>query len=134
MFQVFQYESAQMRTVEGADGEIYLVGKDVCQILELEDVSQAIARLDDDQKGLAAVETAGGTQQMLIVSESGLYDLVFTSRKAEARRFRKWVTSEVLPAIRKTGRYTAKLPIKEAVIAELQQMLTEHEAFKKKKT
>lgn len=132
MFQVFQFDSKQLRTVEGADGEIYLVGKDACEILDMADHKQALERLDDDEKGVATVQTAGGPQEMIIINESGLYNLTFTSRKAEAKRFRKWVTSEVLPSIRKTGSYTAKLPIKQAVTNELQRMFSDHEALEKK--
>ena len=69
--------------------------------------------LDDDEKGLSIVQTPGGEQEMLVINESGLYSAILRSRKAEAKRFKKWVTAEVLPAIRKNGRYEdrqAKMP------------------------
>jgi hypothetical protein len=64
-----------------------------------------ISRLDDDEKGVLNVDTLGGSQEMNVVNESGVYNLIFTSRKPQARAFRRWVTDEVLPSIRKTGRY-----------------------------
>ena len=66
--------------------------------------------LEDDEKGVQNVDTPGGSQKVCIINESGLYHAVITSRKAEAKKFRKWVTSEVLPSIRKTGSYTVNVP------------------------
>jgi hypothetical protein len=86
-------------------GEPWFVANDVCGILALTNPRQALNRLDDDEKGVISNDTLGGVQDMNIVSESGMYALVLGSRKKEARRFRKWVTGEVLPTIRKTGRY-----------------------------
>ena len=86
------------------DGDAWFVAKDVCEVLEHTDPSMAVSKLDDE-KDTSNVGTPGGPQDMLTVSKSGLYSLVFTSRKPEAKRFRKWVTSEVLPEIRKTGGY-----------------------------
>ena len=73
--------------------------------LDIGDPSKAVSRIDDDERGTTTVRTAGGPQEVLTINESGLYSLIFTSRKPQAKRFRKWVTSEVLPAIRQTGRY-----------------------------
>ena len=78
------------------------------QALTIGNPSQAIARLDDDERGLTTVETPSGAQEMGIINESGLYSLILTSRKPEAKKFKKWVTAEVLPAIRKTGRYESQ--------------------------
>ena len=100
----FRFDDSSVRTVV-KDGEPWFVAKDVCEILDLEDPSMTVSRLDEDQRGKANVCTPGGQQQMLTVSESGLYSLIFTSRKPEAKRFRKWIASEVLPEIRKTGGY-----------------------------
>lgn len=97
------------------DGEPWFVAKDVCDALTLENSRKATASLDDDEKGVSPIVTPSGTQQMTIVSESGLYNLIFQSRKAEAKAFRKWVTSEVLPSLRKTGRYELK-PQKRGVV------------------
>lgn len=92
------------------DGVPWFVAADVCRVLELGNPSQALSRLDDDEKGITTIDTPGGEQSMLIVNESGLYALVFTSRKENAKKFRKWVTSEVLPRIRKTGGYSIAQP------------------------
>lgn len=103
---VFRFEGTrEVRTVV-RDGEPWFVAKDVCDILELENSRQVVQTLDEDEKGVCSIYTLGGSQQMSVVSESGLYTLVFKSRKSEAKAFRKWVTSEVLPAIRKTGQYS----------------------------
>lgn len=103
---VFNFDSHAVRTTIGPDGEPWLVAADVCEALELGNTSMAMSRLDDDEKGINTADTPGGQQQMLMVNESGLYSLIFTSRKEEAKRFKKWVTSEVLPTIRKTGSYS----------------------------
>lgn len=97
--------SNQNIRVQMKDGEPWFVAKDVCDALTLENSRKATASLDDDEKGVSPIVTPSGTQQMTIVSESGLYNLIFQSRKPEAKAFRKWVTSEVLPTLRKTGRY-----------------------------
>ena len=97
--------SNQSVRVQMKDGEPWFVAKDVCDALEIENNRNTTARLDDDEKGVSIVRTSSGDQQMTIVNESGLYNLIFQSRKPEAKAFRKWVTSEVLPTLRKTGRY-----------------------------
>lgn len=78
---------------------------DVCKILELSNPRMVAKRLDDDEKGVTSAYTLGGKQDILIVSEPGLYTLIFSSKKPEAKNFRRWVTHEVLPQIRKRGRY-----------------------------
>ena len=78
---------------------------DLCRALEIGRTHDAVRGLDDDERGTATVRTPGGEQQVSIVSESGFYSLVLRSRKPEAKAFRRWVTHEVLPAIRKTGGY-----------------------------
>lgn len=109
---VFLWEAAAsaVRVVGTADAP-WFVAKDVCAALGLgsDRVSDAVASLDADEKGSGNVATLGGAQEMLTVNESGLYALIFRSRKEQARVFRKWVTSEVLPAIRKTGGYVAPI-------------------------
>ena len=84
----------------------WFVANDVCQALGYTNPRKAVAdHLDDDEKGVTSSDTLGGKQQLTIISESGLYALILRSRKPEARKFAKWVTSEVLPTIRKTGSY-----------------------------
>lgn len=87
----------------------WFVASDVCNALGYINSRDAVAKhLDDDEKGVANSDTLGGKQQLTIISESGLYALVLRSRKPEARKFAKWVTSEVLPSIRQTGGYQAE--------------------------
>lgn len=88
----------------------WFVAKDIAECLEISNVSDACSRLDDDEKAIGKADTLGGSQDLLIVSESGLYTLIMRSNKPEAKQFRKWVTSEVLPSIRKTGKYSLSLP------------------------
>lgn len=98
-------EFGEIRSVM-VDGEPYFVAKDVCDVLEIVKHRDAVARLDDDERGRpVVVDTLSGKQSMATVNESGLYTLVFQSRKPEAKTFRKWVTKEVLPNIRKHGFY-----------------------------
>ena len=83
----------------------WFVAKDACDCLKITNVSQACQTLDEDEKGIYKVYTLGGSQDMMLISESGLYAFIMRSNKPEAKVFRKWVTSEVLPSIRKTGSY-----------------------------
>lgn len=88
------------------NGQTWFVAKDVCKVLGISNHKDAVSRLDDDERwGVGITDPLGGTQRMSAVSESGLYHLVFQSRKPEARRFRRWVTMEVLPEIRRTGSF-----------------------------
>ena len=92
------------------DGALWFVMTDVCRALGLTDPTEAIRGLDDDEKGISITETPGGIQEMIVVSESGLYSLIFESRKPNAARFRKWVAVEVLPALRTVGHYHLTRP------------------------
>ena len=100
-----------VRTVAGEDGEPWFVAKDVCEALALSNTGQAIAGLDEDEKGSIIInDGTPGNPSKAIVSEPGLYSLVMKSRKPEAKAFKRWVTHEVLPAIRRTGGYMAAAP------------------------
>ena len=103
--QIFCYKSMPVRTVE-VDGEVWFVAKDVADILEIMRTNDATEGLDEDEKGTAKIRTPGGVQDMTIISEAGLYTLLMRSNKPEAKPFRRWVTHEVLPSIRKTGSYS----------------------------
>jgi prophage antirepressor-like protein len=111
--QVFPFEqSVVLRAGATPEGIAYVIAADVCAVAGHGNVSQALARLDDDEKGLISNDTPGGKQSLAYVTESGFYALVLTFRLrkdhpnyAQLKRFRKWVTSKVLPAIRQTGRY-----------------------------
>ena len=98
------YKNSPVRIVEKG-GEPWFVARDVCKVLEITKVDSAIRNLDADEKGAHTVSTPGGNQEMTIVSEAGLYSLILRSRKPEAKAFKRWVTHEVLPSIRKTGAY-----------------------------
>ncbi len=104
--QVFNYNDREVRTVQ-KDGELWSVLKDVCAILGIGNNRMASDRLDADEKGVSQIDTLGGKQEMTVINESGLYNVILRSDKPEAKPFRKWVTSEVLPAIRKNGGYIA---------------------------
>jgi len=103
--QVFNYKGREVRTTE-IDGETWLVAKDVCDILEIVNPSDATKDLDEDEKGIANIYTPGGMQNMTVINEPGVYALVMKSRKPEAKEFSRWVRHEVLPSIRKTGGYS----------------------------
>ena len=105
----FSFEQHPVRTIE-QDGQAWFVLNDVTEALEFSRGRNAARMLDDDEKGAHIVSTPGGEQEITIINESGLYSLILKSRKPSAKRFKKWVTAEVLPAIRKTGRYESPKP------------------------
>ncbi|WP_236234880.1 BRO-N domain-containing protein [Pseudomonas tohonis] len=100
----FSFEKKKVRTLL-VDDQPWFVAVDVAIALQYSEASAMTRHLDDDEKGLSIVQTLGGDQEVLVINESGLYSAILRSRKAEAKRFKKWVTAEVLPAIRKRGRY-----------------------------
>lgn len=102
---IFTYNDVQFRTITKSDGEKWFVLKDVCDILGLTNSRMIAERLDDDEKGVSQIYTPGGKQEMTVISESGLYNVILRSDKPEAKPFRKWVTAEVLPSIRRHGIY-----------------------------
>jgi prophage antirepressor-like protein len=102
--QVFAFDDLPLRVAGTPEAPLF-VAQDVCRALDLRDVSDAVERLDSDEKGRVSIPTPGGPQEMLCITEPGLYALVGRSRKPEAKRFDRWVRHEVLPAIRRTGRY-----------------------------
>ena len=105
--QIFNFQSNEVRVVKDDNGEPWFVAKDVCDVLGLTNSRVAVSPLDEDEKGVSKVYTPAGEQKMCVINESGLYALVIRSNKPNARKFRKWVTSEVLPSIRKHGGYIA---------------------------
>lgn len=98
-------EFGRLRVVQGEDGEPWFVASDVAKALGYGDATHMTRRLDDDEKGLRSVETPGGVQQMAVVSEPGLYSAVLGSKVDGARRYKRWVTHDVLPSIRRNGGY-----------------------------
>ena len=112
----FEYESTNLRAL-AINGDPWFMAKDACVILGLGNVGQAILNLDDDEKGVTITDTLGGPQKTSIISESGLYSLILRSRKPEARKFKRWITHEVIPSIRKRGMY-ATPQATEAMLAD----------------
>ena len=111
----FDFEDHPVRTVM-LDGEPWWVAADVCRVLEIRNPRDAMARMDDDERTTVNLNTVGNTDgnrgnpNATVINESGLFALILTSRKPSARRFRKWVTAEVLPQLRRTGRYGMPSP------------------------
>jgi len=126
--QVFNYKNHQVRTFI-IDGEPWWVAKDVCDILELGDTHKVMERLDEDERNTIPVtDSLGRLQETYIVNEAGLYNLILGSRKQEAKDFKRWITHEVIPQIRKTGTYSLdpRQLIAVAVI-EAQKIIAEQE-------
>jgi len=116
--QTFQFDNLPVRLTD-QDGQVWFIANDVCAILEHTNSRRAIERLDEDEKSEVAIkDSMGRSQTVNIISESGLYALVMTSRKAQAKRFKKWVTAEVLPQIRKTGSYAMQQSEPEAQLED----------------
>lgn len=107
--QLFAFEQddnlLSVRVVTDNHNNIWFVANDVCAALAIANPRNVVERLDEDEKGVHSVDTLGGKQEMNCINESGVYSLVLTSRKPSAKKFKKWLTSEVLPSIRKTGSY-----------------------------
>ncbi len=106
MVEAFQFSTTkqELRSVV-INSEPWVVAKDVCNILGISKYRDVVSKLDDDERVSIKVDTLGGKQKMVVINESGLYALIFKSNKPEAKVFRKWVTSEVLPTLRKKGYY-----------------------------
>lgn len=122
----FSFENKSIRTLGTPEIPLF-VAVDLATILGYQSAKDATRFLDEDERTQVAVETAGGTQKVTAVTESGLYAMILKSRRPEAKRFRKWVTSEVLPAIRKTDRYE----VPRQTITEAQQREIQREVGRK---
>lgn len=112
-FTIFRFGDSEIRVVN-KNGDPWFVAKDVCDALKITNSRDALLKLDDDEKGVGLTDTLGGVQELGVVSESGMYTLVLRCRDAVNKgsvphKFRKWVTAEVLPSIRKTGSYEKPL-------------------------
>ena len=117
--QVFKYHDKPVRTVE-KNGETWFVAKDVCDVLGIGNITMALKSLDNDEKNSftnsEGNQNRRGNPNMAIVNEPGLYKLIFKSRKTEAKNFTRWVTHEVLPAIRRHGMYLTELTVRYAQV------------------
>ncbi|WP_300382388.1 Bro-N domain-containing protein, partial [Clostridium sp.] len=108
--QIFNNEEFGQVRMLVINNEAYFVGKDIAEILGYKNISDALKKhVDEEDKGVAKCDTLGGTQSLTTINESGLYSLILSSKLSGAKKFKRWVTSEVLPQIRKTGGY---IPIK----------------------
>ncbi|OGD52561.1 hypothetical protein A3K80_09225 [Candidatus Bathyarchaeota archaeon RBG_13_38_9] len=104
-----EFDSKEVRIIM-VKNEPWFIAKDISDILDFSEPSAMTRTLDDDEKGLHNVQTLGGVQSLQIINESGLYSSILRSRLPKAKRFKKWVTAEVLPTIRKTGEYSVANP------------------------
>lgn len=114
--QIFNYNSNEVRTIQ-CDDELWFVLKDVCDVLGLGSPHKVAERLDEDERNqIPVIDSIGRKQEMVIINESGLYSVILRSDKPEAKPFRKWVTSEVLPTIRKHGAYMTPETLQAAIL------------------
>jgi len=130
--QIFNFEEKEIRTVL-IDKEPWWIAKDVCDYLEHSNVSMALENLDEDEKTILNIQElnntlsntysiiSAGNPNLNFINESGLYHLIFNSRKPQAKQFRKWITHEVIPSIRKTGQYSIPQKPKDNPILEIEQ-------------
>nr|DAN39678.1 MAG TPA: repressor domain protein [Caudoviricetes sp.] len=117
MNEIFNFQGQQVRTVT-INGEPYFVGKDVAEVLGYSNPRQALkSHVDEDDKGVSKFDTLGGKQDLTIINESGLYALILGSKLPQAKEFKRWVTSEVLPTIRKHGAYLTDSKIEEVLLS-----------------
>lgn len=102
---VFQYQAEHSVRSVLINGEAYIVAADICTAIGIAKHRDAVTQLEDDERASTVVDTPGGPQRMTVVNEAGMYALMLISRSPKVRPFRRWITHEVLPAIRKTGTY-----------------------------
>ena len=119
----FQFENLHLRAQINDSGSPWFIAADVLFALELD--RKALERLDDDEKGVSSIHTPGGMQKVIVINEPGLYSLVLGSKKSGAKKFKRWVTHDVLPSIRKTGSYAT--PPQELTRMELLQIAMDSE-------
>lgn len=137
--QLFKFENKNVRTLQ-IDGEPWFVGKDAAEILGYSKSRNALARhVDEEDKDVVPIQGGpGGAQEMTIINESGLYSLVLSSKLPDAKKFKHWITSEVIPQIRKTGKYAPKPLTREELLAkavlEADTMIKEQKALLEQKT
>ena len=103
--QLFRFDECAVR-ISDQSGDPWFVASDLCRALGLAQVTRALDRLDPEDRGVTSIKTPGGWQDCNIVNESGMYSLILASRKPDAKRFKRWVTAEVLPTLRKTGAFS----------------------------
>ncbi|MCV7708684.1 phage antirepressor [Micrococcus luteus] len=126
--QPFDYQGREVRTLL-IDGEPHFVANDICAVLDLTDPRKSVNLLDEDERNTVPVTDSLGREQMtFVVTEAGMYSLVLRSRKPEAKAFKRWITHEVLPAIRKTGTYSAAPALPQDYASALRELAASVEA------
>ena len=100
---IFTYQENEVRIIKDDNGDPWWVAREVCNVLDLNNITMALQGLDDDEKLTSTLLMSGQNREVWLVNESGLYALILRSNKPEAKKFKRWLTHEVLPAIRKTG-------------------------------
>ena len=121
--QIFNYRDSTLRTIE-RDGELWWILADVCRVLDIKNPSDTASRLDSDELGLTeVVDSKGRRKKANIINEPGLYNVIMRSDKPEAKDFKRWVTHEVLPSIRRTGAYTSPAMTPAQLLAAQAQVL-----------
>jgi prophage antirepressor-like protein len=119
----FIFEDQLVRTVSRENAP-WFVGRDVCHVLDIKNESHALARLDDDERAEVAISDPSGSKKAIIVSEPGVFRLIFTSRKPEAERFKRWLAHEVLPSLRRSGRFETAADEPQPITGEAVPILT----------
>jgi prophage antirepressor-like protein len=114
----------EVRTFSDEKGDPWFSAPDVCRALELDNVTEALRGLDEDEKRVSITETLGGSQKINYITEPGMYRLIIRSRKPKAKEFTRWVTHEVLPQLRKTGTYSTGESGKEPIKGEVRQRIS----------
>lgn len=126
--QPFQYGAHEVRTLL-IDGEPHFVANDLCGVLDLTDPRKSVNLLDEDERNtVPVIDSLGRSQQTFVVTEAGMYSLVLRSRKPEAKSFKRWITHEVLPAIRKTGSYSVAPALPQTYAEALRELASSVEA------
>jgi len=123
--QIFNYSDKPVRTIVKEDGPWWVL-KDVADILDIRNHKDIASRLNEDEKGVDSIDTPGGIQSMITVNEPGLYNVIIRSDKPEAKSFKRWITHEVVPQIRKTGVYLAPT-VDSKMLYQIAQALEEKE-------
>ena len=134
----FNYDSVELRTTIDNDEQVWFAVIDVCGILEIKNTTQVVEELDDDEKKLDYVlDKAGQQRQAWIINEFGLYSLILSSRKPEAKKFKRWVTHDVLPVLRKAGKYTTEEQREreetiQILVTEIEKLITDRDDLRAK--
>lgn len=138
MEKLFQYNESKVRTQIDENGDFWFVGIDLCNILDYADSYQAIMKLDEDERRLdRAKDGSGQDRKAWTVNEAGMWSLVLSSDKPEAKAFKRWITHDVLPALRKAGKYTTEEEREreetiQVLVAEIEKLISDRDDFRER--